>query len=217
MRLPLIAALLVLACSSRAQNDDGAVTGDASLTNDAAPANDARTTNDDGGDSDAGALDCTWLASDANCWRTIATMADSCLPSDSEYGMFNADRSSCTYPSGAVVTFTPPLMLPMPAVQAWSFTVTGGTGQPCVHVEAGTSAPTKVVVAGQTLVEDTSGAIACPDGRRYAIPDGLSLSSCPDGQSRVPGWSVAILGTTVTFGLSGISDAGFTVFSCSGP
>src|SRR5262249_44493283 len=84
----------------------------------------------------SGTLDCAWLAGD-NCWKTTASAATSCLPPPSETGTFSADKSTCTYASGPVVTFTPPLVLPIPNSGAtWNFTVANGTA-PCLTYKQG--------------------------------------------------------------------------------
>ena len=84
----------------------------------------------------SGTLDCAWGAGD-NCWKTTASAAQSCLPSPSETGTFSADRSTCTYATGPVVTFTPPLTLPVPTSGAtWNFTVANGA-TPCLSLPRG--------------------------------------------------------------------------------
>ena len=58
-------------------------------------------------------LTCQYLGGD-NCFKVTASAAASCLPASTETGTFSADHSTCTYATGDVVTFTPPLTLPLP-------------------------------------------------------------------------------------------------------
>ena len=77
-----------------------------------------------GGDgSPAASLDCAWLAGN-NCWKSTISDAQSCLPPKDETGILSADMKSCTYASGAVVTFDQALVLPVPDEPMWNFTVT---------------------------------------------------------------------------------------------
>ncbi|MBI5543029.1 MAG: hypothetical protein HY901_04025 [Deltaproteobacteria bacterium] len=83
--------------------------------------------------TEAKAIDCAWFASESNCWKTNLAPAQSCLPLDSETGTFSSDLKTCTYASGATVTFDAPLVIP-PSGQALSFTVTR-SGQTCLRVK----------------------------------------------------------------------------------
>ena len=67
----------------------------------------------DGSNTPSASLDCAWLAGN-NCWKSTLAQAESCLPPKSESGTLSADMKSCTYASGAVVTFDSALVLPVP-------------------------------------------------------------------------------------------------------
>ena len=77
----------------------------------------------------------------------------------------SADNATCTYASGAVVTFTPPLVFPISTDTNWNFTISNG-GQDCLHYED-TGVGVKLAVGGNMVTESASGAlglaIACPD------------------------------------------------------
>ena len=124
-------------------------------------------------------LDCAWLAGDNNCWRATADEAAACLPPTTETGVLSADGKTCTYASGAQVTFTPALVVPVPDNMKWNFTITN-SGADCLHFESTNGF--KLVVSGHTVTEGRSGAagiqISCPDGTTYANANALALLGC---------------------------------------
>lgn len=181
------------------------------------------------GSSAPDTLTCDWLASDANCWKSTALMATTCLPASSEMGTFSADGSTCTYGSGALVTFTPPLTLPLATGTGatdmkWNFTVTDSNGQSCLRYQDTGTAVT-LTVGGKTVTEGLSGsvgiAISCPDGTRVQNSNAFNLLNCPDGGfTNAPGieWSSSGSTTTpfsVNVGITGTGDFSLPVFNCS--
>ena len=180
------------------------------------------------GSGPSGTLDCAWLAGD-NCWKTTASAAESCLPSSSETGTFSADKSTCTYASGVVVTFTPPLALPVPNTGAtWNFSVAKG-GAACLAYKEDAGKAMTLTVMGQTFTESPSGAginVRCPDGTSVGTSNALGLLSCPGGSfGGLPGIFWAGTSTNLSVGLintSSDADAGafgesLPVFDCSAP
>jgi hypothetical protein len=171
-----------------------------------------------------GAFDCSWLQSD-NCWKTTAAAAESCLPASTETGTLSADNKSCTFASGATVTFDSPLTLPTPQMPLWNFTVTKG-GQTCLafhesdgmHMSLKTSAGTTTYSADSSTV-----AVSCPNGSSYSTPalDALMLLGCDAGAfGGFPGESDSSSSTSVSFALinTGATDAGLgslQVFNCA--
>jgi len=176
-----------------------------------------------GGSSGGGSngLDCNYLASN-NCWKTTAATASSCLPPMSETGVLSADGSTCTYPSGDVVTFTPPLALPLPDTPKWNFAVKTSSGAPCLsYVDDGNGGIT-LTVQGQTVKETPQGTLglklSCPDGTSYANANAFSLFSCPDASllGDLPGaaWSYDDTSVSLSLTASGASSSDQQVFSC---
>jgi hypothetical protein len=170
------------------------------------------------------ALDCAWLQGE-NCWKATATAAVSCLPPRGESGVLSADNSTCTYASGAVVAFTPPLVLPIPTGPIWNFTVSMG-GQPCLHYEDAQASGIKLTVAGQTVTEGVSGGVGlrvtCPDGTSYANANAFELLSCQgDGGATfggLPGDAYSSTSTSVSLSLlstSTMSSSALPVFDCA--
>ena len=166
-------------------------------------------------------LDCAYLASD-NCWKTTAAMASSCLPPMSETGVLSADGSTCTYASGDVVTFTPPLAFPLPDMPKWNFTVKTGTGAPCLgYIDDGDGGIT-LTVQGQTVKETPQAPLGltlqCPDGTRYANSNAFTLFSCPDAGllDGLPGagWSFDATSVSLSLSAAGASSSSEPVFSC---
>jgi hypothetical protein len=166
------------------------------------------------GGGGAPTLDCAWLAGD-NCWKTTVAEASSCLPPSTETGVLSADGATCTYASGAMVTFAPPIVLPMPAtsheVKA-NVTVTNA-GVDCLRFENVASGGFKLVVKGQTVQEGPSGglgiAVSCPDGTQYSNGNALDLLNCGgDGGAifgGLPGSAWSWSGTSISFELIGAS------------
>lgn len=169
-------------------------------------------------------LDCAYLASDNNCWKTTAAAASSCLPLEAEVGVLSADRSTCTYASGDVVTFTPPLVLPLPSTPTptWNFTVKTGSGASCLAYQDDGNGAVTLTAEGQTVQETTPGglsiALSCPDGKTYSNSNAFSLLSCPDAGlfGGLPGIGWSSSDTSVSVSLVGTSAAygSIPVFNC---
>jgi hypothetical protein len=182
-----------------------------------------------GSSSGSGAtLDCAYVASD-NCWKTTTAAALSCLPDSADIGTLSADGSTCTYASGHVVTFTPPV-LPLPTstttTMAWNFTVTTGSGAPCLSYKDDGNGNLTLNVQGQIVKQTAPGgfgiALACPDGTTYSNSNGFNLLSCPDASffSSLPGnaYSESTYngGASISLSLTGVagSDGSEPVFNC---
>jgi len=166
-------------------------------------------------------LDCAYLAGD-NCWKTTSVMASSCLPPMSETGVLSADGSTCAYASGDVVTFTPPITLPLPDMPKWNFNVKTGTGAPCLTYIDDANGGITLTVQGQTVKETPQGplglALKCPDGSSYANSNAFSLFSCPDAGllGGLPGaaWSFDTTSVSLSLSATGTSSSDEPVFSC---
>jgi hypothetical protein len=170
-----------------------------------------------------GTLTCDYLASADNCWKTTASAATSCLPDPSETGTLSADGKTCTYASGEVVTFTPPLVLPLPTngTMTWNFTVTTASGATCLALQDSGTGGITLTVQGQTVKETNPGglsvSLSCPGGTTYTNSNGLSLLNCGDGgYVALPGDAWSNTGTAVSFSLvsTGSSTFGQPVFDC---
>jgi hypothetical protein len=120
----------------------------------------------------AGSLDCAYLKSANNCWRSTATAAAGCLPPRTEQGTVSADGKTCTYASGPVVTFDNPLTA-AGSSGPWSFTVTSG-GRECIrYVQSASQRETLTTAAGTSSIAFLVGAdarseLTCPDGKTYS-------------------------------------------------
>jgi hypothetical protein len=184
---------------------------------------------DGGGSGQGGALDCAWSRS-SNCWKSAVASASSCLPPPAAQGTISADGTTCTYASGTVITFQPPLLGNLGYVALSRFqTTTGGSG--CLSYalnDAGTGSSITTPAGTITLAVDKSKeslTLTCPDGTSYVAdgPDAeAELSTCPEG---APGFDVASGGAgsadggshqnmTVTL-TDTDSDGGTRVFDCT--
>ena len=164
-------------------------------------------------------LDCAWLAGN-NCWKSTLSQAASCLPPKGEFGTFSADMTSCTYASGAVVTFDTALALPLPADPVWAFTVTSG-GQECLRFRDVADGFT-LTVDGQAVIEAADGltfVVSCPDQTIFSSSNALDLLHCPadGGLSGLPGKAWAYTATSVSFSLMGAANSSANIFSCKTP
>ncbi len=176
------------------------------------------------GGSAGKSLDCAFLAASDNCWKTTAASAASCLPAETDVGTLSADGKTCTYASGQVVTFATALVLPLPTngTDNWDFTVTSGTGQPCLAYKNTKTGGIVLTVQGQTVKEGTSGAIGvsltCPDGTTYSTSNALDLLSCDAGVfGGLPGNAWSDTDTSVSLSLLAVTstgDTGLPVFNC---
>lgn len=180
-----------------------------------------------GGGSGGQSLDCAYLAGD-NCWKTTAAQASSCLPPSSDIGTLSADGTTCTYASGAVVTFASALVLPIPTdgTAKWNFTVTGADGQSCLAYKDDPNAGITLTVQGQTVKETEPGglsvAMVCPDGTTRSNSNAFTLFSCADAGlfGGLPGDAWSSTDTSVSLGLlatSTGSDESLSVFNCQKP
>jgi len=211
-RLSLLIAAALLGCSSGgATKNDGAVndaTTDVTVTNDLTSV-------------EAGVLDCTWLEGSANCWKSTFAPATSCLPPTTESGTLSADNKTCTYASGVVVTFATPVVLPIPNLATWDFTITGAGGQPCLQFKTDQTG-LSLTVGGQTFKEQfligNGLAFTCPDGFLVQAPDAYPLLTCPGGQFELPSASWSSTDTSLSFGVQGTttpSTESTQLFSCT--
>lgn len=162
-------------------------------------------------------LDCAYLASADNCFKTTASAAASCLPPEGARGVLAPDHASCTYATGQVITFTPPLVLPLDFDAPWSFTVTTN-GEPCLSYSDDDDGFV-LTVGGETVSETVSGRsleLSCPDGTSFSNDNALELLSCPgDNFGDLPGNTSSSSSSSVQFGLinTGLPTT-LTVFDC---
>jgi hypothetical protein len=173
-----------------------------------------------GGSSSGGGpetLTCDWLAGPTNCWTNVALTATTCLPPDTDQGILNANNSTCTYATGEVVTFTPPLVLPASTDTAWNFTIADANGQSCLRYQDANTALT-LVVSGQTVSETAYGSmgirITCPNGTSVQTANALNLLSCPNAFDVLPGIGWSSTDTFVSTTLTGTGNTSLALFDC---
>jgi len=170
-----------------------------------------------GGADDLDDLDCEYLASAENCWKTTTSAAVSCLPPANETGVLAADNASCTYATGQVITFDPPLVLPFASSPQWNFTIVTN-GQPCLHYEDREDG-FDLTVGNETVSERLEGRgleLSCPDGTTVSSSNALELLSCPDSNfGDLPGTTSSSGATSVRFGLLNTGMDTLDVFDCS--
>jgi hypothetical protein len=175
-----------------------------------------------GSSSTSGApLTCAWLSGPDNCWKNTASMAMTCLPPESDSGTLSANNATCSYASGAMVTFTPALTFPFPDDPTWNFTIADANGAPCLHFEESSGGAFKLTVGGtQTVTAGLSGTmgevITCPDGSAYQTANAFDLlTGCGNFLPGV-GWSAFDSPPSVSTSLAGLGDTSLSMFSCSG-
>lgn len=170
-----------------------------------------------------GALDCAWLASNNNCWRSTLVVVASCAPPSTEVGTLSPDGRTCTFMTGHTLRFDEPLTLPLPpAGSRFNFTLAVG-GRTCLtfrQPDAQTYGATTSAGTVNTASDgsDYGAEVICPGGARYTTSDARSLLTCGDaGTSSGPiGFSYTQEPiAAVTFELLGVSGTGpVRVFRC---
>ena len=89
------------------------------------------------------------------------------------------DGSTCTYPSGAVVSFDTPVALPITKEPDWTFSLTVGT--PCLRYENKPQNDFVLTVTGSTFSTSLGqdGSMTCPDKTSYSTDNVPGLLGCP--------------------------------------
>jgi hypothetical protein len=165
----------------------------------------------------------------AQLLKAAVASAVGCLPPAGATGVYSADGSTCTYPGGIVITFTPAMELGITS-SVPDFTLTNN-GAPCLQY-ARTSNGDAVTTPGGTVSFSgqvdggviTEFSIACPDHTTYSGPSAL-FASCsgerPYFDEGLGGTTMGDAGFVGTFytSLNGASgDAGVVpVFACHTP
>jgi len=173
-----------------------------------------------GSSSPSETLTCAWLSGADDCWGNAVAVVDRCLPAVGQMWTLTGDNGACFTPDGTIVTFTPPLVLPIPNNATWNFTLADASGMACVQYEDDGHTKKLVAEGTQTVTVapvGTSGmAITCPDGRTVQTADVASLANCPFvAEFGLPGlvWSSQANPPFVSVGLSGPFD---NLFTCMG-
>ncbi len=188
-----LCAVLSVGCGSSDEDDDTTLAGDP--------------------------LDCAWLASPDNCWKTTVAAAATCVPPSGETGVLSADGSSCAYASGASVAFHDPVVLPIDfdADTNWNFTQSQG-GAECVTFKSVEGGSQVLTVQGMTYRDETIGygiQVTCPDGHQFANDDAFDLLNCDNFFEDAPGHAYSGTDTSVFFSLMNGTDGQVDVFDCA--
>jgi hypothetical protein len=175
---------------------------------------------DDDGTLEGAPIDCAWLAND-NCWHPTVESSASCVPPAGETGVLNADGRSCTYASGASITFARPVVLPTTSdgdlADEWDFSVKASDGSECLRFRSSEAGGKTLNVRGQTYVETYRGfdmQVICPNGEKYA-GSALSLLECENFFSDSSVHAYTWTQTSVSFSLGFNGDDSVPVFSCA--
>ncbi len=175
-----------------------------------------------------GVYDCVWVRG-PNCWKAAVASAVGCLPPASARGVYSADGSTCTYPGGIVITFTPAMMLSITS-SVPDFTLTNN-GAPCLQYARTGDGDTVTMPAGTVGFSGqvdggiiTEFSITCPDHTTYSGPS-APIASCSserpyfdEGLGGTTMGDAGFVGTFYTY-LNGVGgDAGIvSVFACHTP
>jgi len=163
-------------------------------------------------------LTCDWLTGPNNCWTNLALTATTCLPPDTDQGVLSPINSTCTYATGEIVSFLPPLTLPTVQDMAWNFTIDDANAQPCLHYQD-TSTGLTLSVGIETVTESLYGSvgmrITCQDGTSVQTANALALLNCPDPLGVLPGLIWSSSDTFVTAQLTGTGATSVGLFDCS--
>ncbi len=173
-----------------------------------------------GGSGNAGgadSLDCTLIGKADNCYKTTVAPATSCLPDPALAGVLSSDLATCTYGSGFVVTFNPPLVLPVTTDTLINFEV-AQQGQSCLKYEEPNQDGFRVTTSAGTFTETLSGAaltMTCPNGASYSSSNPLALLGCDGGLGAgLPGKMFSGGANSFTFSLLGTTTGSTKIFDC---
>jgi hypothetical protein len=174
-----------------------------------------------GSTSSSGGLTCAWLGGSSNCWRSTAAAASGCLPSSADKGKLSADLKTCTYATGQVVTFNPPLTLPLPQDPTFDFTITSG-GKACFSFQQPSQTSfSQTTSAGSSSVNASTGSevVSCPDGSSVSASEQQAIQdiSCDGGIfGGLPGTEWTSSATSVSFTLLGAGmGGGMPILTCA--
>ncbi len=174
--------------------------------------------------SPGGGFDCA-LVNGSNCGKTTVAAAASCLPPSTAKGTLSADGKTCTYASGTVIDFTPPVVIG-PGANVTGFTLTTG-GSQCLQYHSSTGGAVFTTSAGTVSLAVTPDrqtlTLTCPNGTAYSGPV-AALSACAN---MLPGIGIGTgsistgdggysVGLSVTLGGTGNSTDP-KVFDCVSP
>ncbi|MBN2797974.1 MAG: hypothetical protein JXX28_02390 [Deltaproteobacteria bacterium] len=201
MRLPLIAAALILSACGDDKTDDTDVVVEDTLT-------------------------CAYLMGEDNCWASTVAESATCLPSE-ETGELAPDLSTCTFADGTWIDFDPALPLGEEASfddYLWHLTVyrAAGTSEPCAELIE-SDLGLALTALGDTAEVRYSGFYAmdltCPDGETYHASNAFDLMECEsEGMfGNLPGTMYSYSGSSVSFSLLGNEGGEGLSFSCALP
>jgi hypothetical protein len=133
-----------------------------------------------GSNSTGNKLDCAWVNSSNNCWKNVALAAKTCVPGN-EIGTFSADRMSCTFGSGATVTFDSAVPTTPSSTAFYGLTIKDATGAACLRITEPNATDTQLTTsAGTVTVSASSSSFSetCPNGAVYSTSDSLGVGAC---------------------------------------
>lgn len=160
-------------------------------------------------------LTCSLLADPTNCWAAAAARAAACLPSRQTPGALSADRTSCTWPDGARVTFESPLPNDTLDLERLAFDVTGPGGCSWRFVDTFQNRM-ELTVDGNTEVSqlhpDRTFELACSSGTSYEADFDLLFTCQPPARAPTDGFDVTP--TSFEFTLSAVN-APIPLFTCT--
>lgn len=164
-------------------------------------------------------VDCDWLATEANCWRTGLGEAQACFgePVDSTSGTFNATRDVCTYPDGRSVSFAAPVPQDIPDDYLWDFRARDAAGNQCVRFrDIGQTGYGLDTASGEVVMGSGGGLdllLTCPSGDAYRIGFEEAFSCLLEG----PGYSYSASGGFLYFNVLGGADEVGSFVNCQDP
>jgi hypothetical protein len=159
-------------------------------------------------------LTCQQLADPNNCWAKAAAEATSCIAMRTQPGLFSADRTTCEWSDGTMVTFDAPLPTQTSALDHLSFDVTGPacswsfTDTFHNHME--------LTVGDKTETASLSNGtftLACDDGTDYSTAFN-NLFKCLPTPAPTDGFELS--STMVSFTISAVN-APTPLFTCMTP
>jgi hypothetical protein len=167
------------------------------------------------GCDNAQSLTCELLADPANCWAQAASALAACLPDRALPGTLAADRTSCGFADGALVTFDAALPSDTSGLERLAFTI-GSGGTTCGRFVDTFANRMELTAGGKTVVSELLGGrqfhLRCDGGPDYQADFDLLFTCTTPYSAPTDGFNVTA--TTFEFSISAVSTPG-VLFTCT--
>ncbi len=167
-----------------------------------------------------------YLADPGNCWAVAVAQLAACMPLRGSSAKLSADRSTCTFADGVVVTFEQPVPLDAPEAGLFAWHVDSPTVGECGRVAADLGADGRFAgSSGSTLAvsAQTDASVTIYPNDVYELACGYgnaatTYATTPEAVDRwppqtAPNVDLALSAASITFAIEGGTTSG-PLFTC---